>query len=102
MNCDRPIENKEFMSDKTIRQITLGPGATHIGDWAFAKCTNLETVSLAYDFRPGVFGRDVFKGCEKLLRVAFSDTDDETASLLALCANKSSLSYCCLKHTLPL
>lgn len=88
MNCNEPIESKQFMSDKSIRQVTIGQGAQHIGDWAFAKCTNLESVTFEYDFRPGVFGRDVFKGCEKLSYIAFADTDEETARLLALAANK--------------
>ena len=88
MNCNRPIENKEFLSDKTIRQVTIEAGVDHIGDWAFAKCTNLERVTLAFDFRPGLFGRDVFKGCVKLSYIGFADTDEETARLLALAANK--------------
>ncbi len=82
------IENKEFWSQRALRKVILPAGIEHIGDWAFAKCINLETVEFACDFRPGLFGRDVFKGCESLRSVAFAGMDETTALFLALCANR--------------
>ena len=84
----RVIENKAFLSAKSVRSVLLPAGLQHIGDWAFAKCTNLRSVEFEDDFRPGIFGREVFKGCDMLREVRFADTDPVTARLLALCANK--------------
>lgn len=85
---DRIIENKKYLSRKDIRKIKICRGVEHIGDWAFAKCSNLTEVVFSDGFRPGLFGKDVFTGCEKLKRISFRDTDDETAVLMAVCANK--------------
>ena len=82
------IDNKAFWADRALREVTVQAGIRHIGDWAFAKCVNLERVTFEDDFRPGLFGRDVFKGCDKLAAVSFADTDDVTAHFLALCANR--------------
>ena len=82
------IENKAFWADRALRDVTVPSGIRHIGDWAFAKCVNLEKVMFEDDFRPGLFGRDVFKGCDKLAAVSFADTDDVTEHFLALCANR--------------
>ena len=82
------IDNKAFWAQRPIREVLMPVGITHIGDWAFAKCSNLEKISFADDFRPGLFGRDVFKGCDNLLSISFADTDDVTARFLALCANR--------------
>ncbi|MCR5686410.1 MAG: leucine-rich repeat domain-containing protein [Lachnospiraceae bacterium] len=82
------IDNKAFMSSKTIRTILLPESIHHIGDWAFARCTNLLRVEFSGPFRPGIFGKDVFSGCGLLERIGFSDTDDVTAKLHALCANR--------------
>lgn len=82
------IENKEFWSQRSLRKAVLPAGIEHIGDWAFAKCVNLETVELACDFRPSLFGRDVFKGCESLRSVTFMGMDGTTSLFLALCANR--------------
>ncbi len=82
------IANKEYLSRRELRQVVIGQEIEHIGDWAFAKCTNLASVEFECDFRPGLFGRDVFKGCESLRTVAFADTDEMTSLFLALCANR--------------
>ncbi len=82
------IENKEFLSEKAVRQVYLPASVEHVGDWAFSKCTNLRSVEFTGDFRPGVFGKNVFSGCELLGYVGFADTDPVTGKLLALCANR--------------
>ena len=82
------IDNKEFWAARSVREVLLPAGIIHIGDWAFAKCSNLEKVTFTDDFHPGIFGRDVFKGCERLERISFCDTDEVTGRFLALCANR--------------
>ncbi len=82
------IENKAFWAARAIREVLLPGGMEHIGDWAFAKCSNLERVTFPDDFRPDLFGRDVFKGCDRLKHIGFNDSDDVTAHFLALCANR--------------
>lgn len=82
------IENKAFLSTRTLRTAILPESLEHIGDWAFAKCTNLSNVKLACDFQPGIFGKDVFGGCDRLSSIEFADQDKATATLIALCANK--------------
>ena len=84
----RRIERKAFWALKVIREVHLPETVVYIDDWAFGKCANLETVRFAGAFRPGIFGRDVFKGCDRLADIAFTDTDRQTEVLLALCANK--------------
>ena len=82
------IESKAFLSSKTIRTVILPKETDNLGDWAFAKCDNLMSVKFAGDFRPGLFGKDVFGGCGRLSSIEFADQDKATATLLALCANK--------------
>ncbi len=84
----KTIENKAFLSTRTLRTVILPESLEHIGDWAFAKCANLSAVKFACDFRPGMFGKDVFGGCDRLSEISFSGMDDSTGKLLALCANK--------------
>ena len=82
------LENKAFLSGKLIREVYLPSGVTHIGNWAFAKCSNLRRVTFADDFRPGIFGKEVFGGCDELRSIEFADSDPETSTLLAMCTNK--------------
>ncbi len=82
------IESKAFWSQRAIRHCIMPASIEHIGDWAFAKCVNLSTVRFSCKHHPGLFGRDVFSGCEELISIEFSDMSKETSRLLALCANK--------------
>ena len=82
------VANKEFWACRAIRELILPPGIEHIGDWAFARCSNLTKVTFSCDFRPDLLGRDVFKGCDSLVSIMFSDSDPATGRLMALCANK--------------
>ncbi|MCR5831939.1 MAG: leucine-rich repeat domain-containing protein [Lachnospiraceae bacterium] len=82
------IEDKAFWSEKTVRYVIVPDTIEHIGDWAFAKCANLLSVKFLGPHRPGLFGKDVFKGCERLKEISFSDHDEVTASYMALCADQ--------------
>ncbi len=81
------LENKAFLAQRSIRDVIMPPGITYIGDWAFAKCSNLRSVHFTCNHRPGLFGRNVFDGCDKLEIIDFTDVPDDTGRLLAACAN---------------
>ena len=82
------IEDKAFWAARSVRSVLMPKGIRHIGDWAFAKCANLETVVFEDDFRPDLFGKDVFKGCNRLTSISFANMDEVTAHFLAMCANR--------------
>lgn len=84
------IENKAFFFEKGIRAVILPSTIEYVGDWAFAKCPNLERVTFPCAHHSGMFGRDVFGGCVRLSLIEFEDMDDCAARLLALCANRLS------------
>lgn len=87
LNIDR-IENKRFLGAKAVREVIFPAGIEYIGDWAFAKCSNLEKVTFPQKHVHGLFGKDVFKGCDNLSEIRFLGTDDVTSYLLALCTNR--------------
>lgn len=84
------IEDRAFFSEKTLRRVVLPGDIRHVGNWAFSKCTNLVSVKSDGPFRPGIFGKEVFKGCDLLSSISFSDTEEDCSRLLALCANALS------------
>ena len=84
------IENKAFFFEKGIRAVILPSSIEYVGDWAFAKCPNLERVTFPCAHHSGMFGRDVFGGCGRLSLIEFEDMDESAARLLALCANRLS------------
>ena len=49
------IGNKAFISSKAVRTVILPASVRHIGDWAFARCSNLRSVKLCGPFMPGMF-----------------------------------------------
>lgn len=61
------IGKKSFLSNKTLRRITLPKAIAGIGDWAFAYCGNLECVILPYHCVE--MGQGVFKECGRLVRI---------------------------------
>lgn len=81
------IDRKAFLSARSVREVYLPSGITHVGDWAFAKCSNLTRVCFADPFHPGLFGKDVFTGCRKLSYIGFAGMDKAASRLLALSAN---------------
>ena len=86
----KQIDSKAFFNARQLRTVILPKEIEHIGDWAFAKCTELEKVSFTCPHRPGLFGRDVFSGCSRLTLMEFEDMDESASRLLALCANRLS------------
>ena len=75
------IERKAFLSRKTLKEIHLPETIREIGDWAFAYCSNLETVTF-----PGgklELGRALFLDCGKLKMIKSRAWSDEAASLLS-------------------
>lgn len=61
------IGKKAFLSNKTIRRITLPDRLEQIEDWAFAHCAKLEQVEMPYS-RMEV-GQGVFKECHSLRQI---------------------------------
>ena len=84
------IDSKAFFNARQLRVVILPKEIEYIGDWAFAKCPNLEKVIFPSSHRPGLFGRDVFGGCGRLSSIEFDDMDESASRLLALCANRLS------------
>lgn len=78
------IGKKAFLSNKTLRRIGLPDSLAGIGDWAFAFCGALESVTLPY--RKLEIGQGVFKECQSLSRIRNSadmEAREDIACLLA-------------------
>lgn len=61
------IEDKAFLSCKTIEKLVLGDTVTEIGDWAFAHMQNLHTLILPC--HELTLGKKVFLNCTSLSRI---------------------------------
>ena len=57
-----------------IKQIDIGAGVTHVGDYAFYACNNLTDVSLPEDLTS--IGRNAFANCNKLKAIYIPDSVD--------------------------
>lgn len=68
------IKNKAFLSNKNLREIVVPSSVANIDDWAFARCSNLERISVSRDTE---LGNGVFKDCEKLSQVLIGEEDSE-------------------------
>ncbi len=65
--CVKVISKKTFLSRKQLRKVVL-PGTTEeIGDWAFAYCTNLESVWLPK--KEMKLGSRIFMECPNVRRI---------------------------------
>lgn len=75
------IGKKAFLSKKFLKKIKLPGTVREIGDWAFAYCDALESVTLS----PGRvrFGRSVFLECGSLKKIEIEGREDYVAHLLA-------------------
>lgn len=82
------IERKAFLSAKSIRKVILPAKITRIGEWAFAKCSNLQSVAINAPFQKNIFSKGTFEGCDALTSIAFADTDKGLDRLCALNANR--------------
>ena len=74
------IGKKAFLSNKTLRKIVLPETLAGIGDWAFAHCGRLETVTLPY--RRLEVGQGVFRECPLLSQIADREGAQEDVSFL--------------------
>ncbi len=54
-----------------IQSIEIGPGITKIGDWAFANCTNLETLDFSHANSLYSIGNSAFSGCTALSDIIY-------------------------------
>lgn len=68
------IGKKAFLSNKTLRQITLPESVVRIDDWAFAHCTNLTKVILPYHRME--IGQGIFKDCFRLEQIVDEGADE--------------------------
>ena len=87
------IDRKAFLSCKILRKVILPAGIENVGEWAFSKCTNLQSVNIDRAVGVNLFGKGVFEGCDNLTEISFADTDKGLARLLALTTNRMSNDY---------
>ena len=90
----RRVEKKTFLSRKNLRKAVLPEGVEEVGDWAFAYCTNLESVWMPR--KKLKLGNRIFMECPGIRRIyAYQMTDasdgrledqEQTAALLAAAA----------------
>jgi hypothetical protein len=87
------IGRKSVLGKKQLRRVVLPSGIREVGDWAFASCSNLKSVTMP----EAVLGKGVFQDCHRLseLRLAGSESgdDEDTAALLAYVARESDTGY---------
>lgn len=62
------IGKKAFLSHKKIKKIILPESIREIGDWAFARCSSLESMIMP---KPAYLGRGLFLECGKLKEIHF-------------------------------
>lgn len=60
------IGKKAFLSHKKIKKIILPESIREIEDWAFARCSSLESISMP---EPACLGRGLFLECGKLKEI---------------------------------
>ena len=82
----RRIERKAFLSCKSIKRVKLPESIEWIDDWAFSKCTNLQTIEIGKGFDTCIFGKGVLEGCTSLTQVSFLGFSEQMSALLALTA----------------
>lgn len=68
------IGKKAFLSNKTLRQITLPKSVVRIDDWAFAYCTKLTKILLPYHRME--IGQGIFKDCFRLEQIVDEGADE--------------------------
>lgn len=79
------IGKKAFLSKKFLRKLILPDSVREIGDWAFAYCDGLESVTLPSGRVK--FGKSVFLECGSLKRIEIEGKEDHVAPLLAAAVN---------------
>ncbi len=61
------ILKKEYLGRSDLFDFVIPDGVTEIGDWAFADCSNLISVSIPASVHR--IGRHIFSGCKRLQRI---------------------------------
>ena len=64
------IDKKAFLSDRYLHEVTVPDTVTHIGEWAFAGCRHLRSVSVTRGIE---VANGAFKDCTDLRRVDLRD-----------------------------
>lgn len=85
------VGKKAFLGAKSLRKISLPACITDIREWAFASCSNLETV-----FLPGrkiSVGQGIFKDCIRLQKIIPAEDKEAVSYLLAAAVNKLDAFY---------
>lgn len=81
------IGKKAFLSNKTIRQITLPESVIRIDDWAFAYCNKLTKIILPYHRME--IGQGILKDCfrlEQIVDEGANESEKRTADIAWLLA----------------
>lgn len=74
----RAVDKKTFLSRKNLKKVYLPEGLEEVGDWAFAYCTNLESVW--FPKRKLKLGSRIFMECPGIRRIyayKMTKTSDE-------------------------
>lgn len=83
------IDRKTFMGKKDLLEIICPNTLSMVGDFAFAKCALLKTITFLTPLKALHFGRKVFDGCDNLNSICVGcDTPDDFAYLAATLASK--------------
>ncbi len=91
------VGRKAFLSNKTLREITLPESVAKIDDWAFAYCSKLVRVNLPYHRME--IGQGIFKECYALTQIADEAADgqgrrhEDVAWLLAAVMGRLEAAY---------
>lgn len=89
----KTIQRKAFLSCKILRKVYIPGSVVCVEEWAFSKCSNLQSFMVDGLFHPGIFGKGAFDGCESLQEIGFSDSDEGFKHLLSLTVNKMANDY---------
>jgi len=74
------IPPKAHFNDRKLIDVVIEPGTGEIGDWAYAKCTNLRSVRIPVGCR---ISARAFEDCTALEEVVVYDRDTETETVLS-------------------
>lgn len=69
------IGKKAFLSHKKIKKLILPDGIREIEDWAFARCSSLESIIMPKEAR---LGRGLFLECGRLKEICFTKRNGGT------------------------
>ena len=67
------IDESAFYKCSSLTEITIPSTVTSIGDWAFASCSNLQTVTFEGDSQLQSIGEHAFYGCSSLQEITIPE-----------------------------